>query len=237
MNKIKYIIISFFILTFVSCKAQNSIENKETPQVWYSYNTEGELGSCTFYKDKIVFKSPITSESEKSVSVTYIEKRLNTQHLIVRNDLKKPPYAVIKIEKGASILKMSSVITGSSVSSLEESFKENTPPAWMSLIERHWYTKEKTDRLEKAPGLDELKREDLLTSLQWRPPLSEKLQQYLEDTKNERPFMIYRFVENYRNQKLVELGYNPYKRVIYNLHKKFEDDEEIMKLLNEEIKF
>ena len=93
------------------------------------------------------------------------------------------------------------------------------------------------DKLEKAPGLDKLTREDLLTAMQWRRPLSEKLQKYLEDTGGKRQFMIYRFVETYRNQKLVELGYNPYKRVTYNFAKQFEGDEEILKLLNEEIRF
>ncbi|MEO0556028.1 MAG: hypothetical protein AAF149_22785, partial [Bacteroidota bacterium] len=49
-----------------------------------------------------------------------------------------------------------------------------------------------------------------LAALQWRKLLSEKLQLYLEDTEGKRPFMVYRFVEAYRNQKLVALGYNPY---------------------------
>ena len=93
------------------------------------------------------------------------------------------------------------------------------------------------EQLEQAPGLDQLKREDLLTALQWREPLSNKLQKYLEDTNGEGPsYMLYRFVEAYRNKKLVALGYNPYKRVVYNFEKQFNNDPEIMRLLQEEIK-
>lgn len=230
---LKCLIPILFILLFSPCNAQTKLEGS----TWYSYNTEGDLGSCTFFKDKIVFKSPIDSDSEKSISTLVIEKRLDDGHIIVQNDRKKPPYALMSIRKVGAILKMAPSVKGTSVQEVEDDFKNKPVPSWIDLTEREWYTKEKMKQLEKAPGLDELTRDDLLTAMQWREPLSKKLQQYLEDTQGKRSFMIYRFVEAYRNQKLVELGYNPYKRVAYNLHKQFEGDEEIMKLLNEEIKF
>ncbi len=206
-------------------------------EVWYAYSMSGDLMSCTVYDDKMVFNSLVGSENEKGISVVILEKRLDSLHLVIRNDKKTPPYAVMSLRKNGEVLKMAPVLTGTSISDVEKRFKEGLMPSWISLTEQDWYTKEKIAMMEKAPGLDELKREDLLTSLRWRDQLSEKLQQYLEEKGAERPFMIYRFVEAYRNQKLVELGYNPYKRVPYNLHKQFENDEEIMRLLTEEIKF
>ncbi len=239
MNKLKCVALIFlnFIITFSWTQEEIKYNNHDT-QIWYAYNASGELGSCTILKDKIIFKSPLDSDNEKSVSTVFIEKRLDDQHIIVRNDNKKPPYAVLKIIKAdQSILKMAPIVKGISVDSVEKSFKENEIPNWISLTEKDWYTKEQIERLKKAPGLNELTRDDLLLSMQWQKPLSEKIKQFLQDTKGERQFMIYRFVNEYRNKKLVELGYNPYKFVEYNLEKQFAGDEEVLKLLFEEIKF
>ena len=226
----------------LSCKTQGNIQqniNKNDVKTWYFFSSEGELGNCTFYDDKIVFKSSVNSNNNNDTTTLFIEKRLDNQYLIVRNNDRKPPYAIISIEiTDRSILNVASTtITGTSIDEVEEKFNKNPIPIWVDLTGRDCYTKKQIDQLEKAPGLDELTREDLLTSLQWRQPLSEKLKAYLEDNGDNGRFRIYRFVENYRNQRLVELGYNPYKQVTYNLYKRFKEDEEIMRLLNEEIKF
>lgn len=229
------------LLMITSCKAQDTNQpriNLDSVQTWYAYNMEGDLGSCTFQGNEIIFKSPIDSKSEKSKSKIIIEKRLSDLYLLVQNEAKNPPYAVLSVRvTNNGVLKMAPVVKGNSVEEVEEQFKNTSVPEWLSLTERDLYTREMIEILEKAPGLDELTREDLLIAMQWRKPLAEKLQKYLEDTGGKRQFMIYRFVENYRNQKLVELGYNPYKRVVYNFAKQFEGDEEILKLLNEEIRF
>ncbi|WP_299223723.1 hypothetical protein [uncultured Aquimarina sp.] len=241
MNRLRYIVL-VFVISFISLsEAQEEIKHynkKNSIKTWYAYNASGELGSCTIFEDKIIFKSPLDSNNEKSISTVFIEKRLDDRHMIVRNDDKKPPYAIIQVIKtGKSILKMAPIVKGISINSVEKSFKENKTPNWINLTEKDWYTEKQIEQLKKAPGLDKLTRDDLLLSMQWRKPLSEKIQQYLKDTKGERQFMVYRFVNEYRNKKLVELGYNPYKFVEYNLEKQFEGDEEVLKLLFEEIKF
>ena len=234
--------LTFFIPVVVSaimlsCKAQSVKTNGEGLQTWYTFDRQGEIGSCTIYENKMVFNSLLNSENEKGVTEVIIEKRLNDGHLIIRNDEKSPPYAVISLDSDRDVLKMTPMIAGTSVSEAEKNFKEAKISQWISLKGQEWYSKTKMKELENSPGLDKLTREDLLASLQWREPLSEKLQQYLEDANGERAYMIYRFVENFRNQKLVALGYNPYKQVVYNLHEQFKDDSEIMALLTEDIKF
>ncbi|WP_422860561.1 hypothetical protein ACOKFD_06910 [Flagellimonas sp. S174] len=236
MNKIT-IILALCFVGMLSCKAQTPVAEDKAQEIWYTYTMSGDLGSCTIYEDKMVFNSPVGSDSKKGISLVILEKRLDSLHLVIRNDKKTPPYAVMSLRKQQDVLKMAPVLTGTSVADVEKKFLEGQMPNWISLTEQYWYTKEKIAQMEEAPGLDELKREDLLTAMMWRNALSEKLQQYLEETGGERSFMIYRFVEAYRNQKLIELGYNPYKRVVYNLRKTFANDQEIMKLLNEEIKF
>ena len=237
MKRTKYVVIALNLLILASCKAQSTQGFKEKSETWYTYTMDGELQSCAIYKDKMIFNSLLGSDDNKGISKVFIEKVLDSVHYLIRNDKKSPPYAVISLITSEDVLKMTPVLTGASIAEVEKSFDEGLIKDWALLTGQDWYTKEKVDKLEQAPGLDELKREDLLISMQWRKPLSNMLQQYLKDTDGKRPFMVYRFVEKYRNQKLVELGYNPYKRVVYNLFKKFEEDEEIMKLLNEEIKF
>ena len=236
---VAFILISNQLLSQSAAIEAHSDTLVEAPgkAVWYTYTMSGDLMSCTLYENKMVFNSMLGSDSEKGISEVVLEKRLDSLHFVIRNDKKKPPYAVMSIRKQGDVLKMAPVLTGNSTTDVEERFLEGQMPNWISLTEQDWYTKEKAAVLDEAPGLDELQREDLLTAMKWRNVLSEKLQQYLEDTGGERSFMVYRFVEAYRNQKLIELGYNPYKRVVYNLYKKFEGDEEVMRLLNEEIKF
>lgn len=229
-KNIFHLLISLFLFSAVA-------PAQEATELWYAFSMQGEVNSCEVFEDKMVFKAPMDTESDKGVSVVTIEKQLDQGLFIVKNEKKREPYALVSILKEDGLLKMGSAISGSSVEEVETLYQNNGAPTWGSLREQHWYSEEKIAEIQKAPGLDELKREDLLQAMQWREPLSEKLQQYLEDTKGERYHMVYRFIENYRNQRLVALGYNPYKQVVYNLYKQFEGDKEIMDLLNEEVKF
>lgn len=238
-SKIRYIMIAISICYLGSIKAQeyNSI-NVMTENIWYSYSTEGELISCTFLEKKIVYNSSVHSNSAKSISEVAIKKKIDSHHFVVYHESKKAQYAIVKVlQMNSSILQITTVLDGDSVASVEKDFKNNKVPSWISLFEKEWYSESYIKTIEKLPGLDELKRKDLLVAMQWRKPLSEKIEQYLKDTEAKRQFMVYRFVNEFRNKKLLELGYNPYKRVVYNLRKQFEGDEEVMKLLFEEIKF
>ena len=219
-----------------SCKAPST--GSSNTQVWYAFNNQVELGSCTIYPDRMVFLSPLNTGNEPRETVVFIEKRLDETHLLMRQDDSANPYAVLFLkQKDASTIAMNRLYTGESAEEVLSQFKKEGFPQWKELNNRILYSKAKVDRILKAPGLDELKREDLIASLQWRGALTEKLEQFLEATNNKRPFMVYRYVEMYRNQSLIELGYNPYKQVEYNLQKQFEGDEEILQLLNEKIEF
>jgi len=224
------------ILLIVACKSQAVLEKQD--QVFYTYDSQGELGSCTLFPDKIVFKSPMNSESEKSLTTMTIIKRFDSQHLLLFNERSGQPYGVVSVyTTDDNILKMNRVFSAKTAEEAERKWNEEEAPSWIALTERDLYPKSMIDQMENAPGLDEIKRDDLIAAMQWRKPLSKMLQAYLEDTEGKRSFMVYRFVENYRNRRLVQMGYNPYKQVVYNFEKRFEGDAEILKLLNEEIKF
>lgn len=226
-----------------ACKAQNKLNplEEETPQEWFVYATYGEKNSWTLENDKMIFKSPWNTENPKGIDTVdiYREKGLPPNHLVVRNNRQKEPYAVLKIIKASDGKKigMTPIVSGMSIQEVVDKFHTEEIPNWIDLRQRYWYSKEMIATIDAAPGLDMVTAKDMLTSLQWREPLSEKLQAYLEDTKGERSHMVYRFVENYRNDRLIELGYNPYKQVLFNLEEQFKDAPEVLKLLKEEIKF
>jgi hypothetical protein len=231
------------VILCTACKAQN-ISNTikdEIPQEWFVYATYGEKNSWTLHNDKMIFKSPWNTENPKGIDTVdiYTQKGLPANHIVVRNNRKKEPYAIIRIVKAADHKKiaMTPIVSGMSIQEVVEKFKTEEIPSWIDLTQRYWYHKEMIVALDLAPGLDEVTAKDMLTALQWREPLAEKLQAYLEDTQGARSHMIYRFVEQYRNQRLIELGYNPHKQVIFNLEEQFKDAPEVLKLLKEEIKF
>ncbi|MBW1294493.1 hypothetical protein [Aquimarina litoralis] len=237
MSKIKFLMVAVLICFSLFINAQEG-NNTNDSSIWYSYTTEGEMISCELLEDKIVYRSPFNSDDAKNVSTLWIRKKLDKDHFVVYNKLRKPQYAILHIaQSNANVLKITTVLKGDSIESLEKDFQGNKLPAWIGLFEKDWYSEKYIKQLKNSPGLDELKRADLLTAMQWRKPLSSQIQEYLKDTQGKRQFMIYRFVNEFRNRKLVELGYNPYKRVSYNFKKQFEGDEEILNLLFEEIKF
>ncbi len=236
------LLVSITILC-VACKAQhisNSLQ-KDIEGEWFVYTTYGEKNSWMLDNDKMIFKSPWNTERPKGVDTVdvYTQKELPPYHIVVRNKRKKEPYAILKIKKtaGGEKIGMTPIVSGMSIREVVGKFKTEEIPSWIDLKQRYWYSQEMIMVVDAMPGLDEVTSEDMLTALQWREPLAEKLQAYLEDTQGARSHMIYRFVEQYRNERLIELGYNPYKQVVFNLEEQFKDAPEVLKLLKEDIKF
>ncbi|WP_299686011.1 hypothetical protein [uncultured Dokdonia sp.] len=206
-------LISMLILC-LACKAQNiSVTTKnDIKEEWFVYANYGEVNSWTLHKDMMIFKSPWNTTNPKGIDTVYIytQKELPAHHIVVQNKRKKEPYAILDIEKTTDGKKiaMTPIVSGNSIQEVVKKFNTEKTPSWIDLRKRYWYTKEMIMSLDTLPGLDEVTPKDMLTALQWRKPLSIKLQAYLEDTNGARSFMVYRFVEQYRNERLIELGYN-----------------------------
>ncbi len=120
---------------------------------------------------------------------------------------------------------------------IETLYKEKGLPTWQALTTNWVFSESKTRDLEKAPGYDEVTRDAMLAALGIRQEITPSLKSYLNDHPDTQPFRLYRFVEVKAQQKFIDLGYNPYKRVPYNFEKQFEGDEEILKALTEPISF
>lgn len=149
---------------------------------------------------------------------------------------KKVPFGLLQITLKDNVLSITTLDKGNSVQELKTKHKKSEY-TWQQLLAKDWYQKDVIAKLNKAPGLNKISSKDMREALTWRKELTPLITQYLKNTKNTRPYMVYRFVENYRNKKLVQLGYNPYKQVVYNFSEQFKDDPALVKMLTEPITF
>ena len=232
------VIISFLMTTFHFTYSQNNKES-HTPTKWYTYTQPGELMYFTAYSDRMVVEriSEHDKYAEPKLRTVKIVKQIDENHYVIENK-KKDGFGLLKkvFSSNGQVLDVNYPVEGKTIKSIEEQFSRGVP-IWKSLEGIRFYTKEKFKEIKSLPGLDKISREDLIASLEWRKLIGGKLEAYLEDSDGSKPFQIYRFLEAYRNKRLIELGYNPYKMVAYNFEKQFAGDDEVIKLLTEEITF
>ncbi|MEM1441033.1 MAG: hypothetical protein AAGF67_01745 [Verrucomicrobiota bacterium] len=94
------------------------------------------------------------------------------------------------------------------------------------------FTEEEAKKLEELPGLSEISREDLIEVFQRRSKYTELLEEFFSENPDAAR-MAWRFGQNLFHKELIEMGYNPYEAYEGNPLEKFENDEEIMKLMTE----
>lgn len=94
------------------------------------------------------------------------------------------------------------------------------------------FTKEESEKLEDLPGLSKISREDLLEVLQRRSRYTKLLEEFFSENPDA-VRMAWRFGQNLFHKELIEMGYNPYESYEGNPLQRFENDEEIMKLMTE----
>ncbi|MFD2585524.1 hypothetical protein ACFSQJ_01205 [Croceitalea marina] len=211
----------------------------KAPAKWFSYISPGELTNIIEYEDKLVLESisELSDDKRPNLDTVYIIKRIDEKFLVIE---KKSRKGFGLMERTANIangyIEINAPLEAESISALEEKLKAGVPD-WKNLESRRFYTEDRFNALKKAPGLNEITREDLITSLAWREPLGALLKAYVDDNPDRGRYKIYRYMEAFRNKKLIELGYNPYKIVAYNFEEMFSGDEEVIKLLTEEITF
>ncbi|PRX54774.1 hypothetical protein [Flagellimonas meridianipacifica] len=235
------ILFILFLLFFAACPAQDVFdETTEFPQKCYLFNNYGD--KVVFLEREDMFLSKELRESVDGkdnfrLDTVRIVKRLSENDFIIAE--RRGNFALMHREVLVpnSIVAMGGPIEGKSVEEIVATYNETGIPKHTPLQMYYAFSEAKVLELNSAPGLDEIKREDLITSLSWRKEIGEMLKEYLELQEDVPRYRMRRMVENYKNKKLVDLGYNPYKLVEYNWHKQFEKDEEIMKLLNAPVSF
>ncbi|WP_435625795.1 hypothetical protein [Flagellimonas sp.] len=228
------------ILSLVCLFTSISVLGQEN-STWYSYGMEGDKQKITEYKDIITYESVREEESPypARVDTVFIEKRINDSIYIVTNRTREGAIALMAsrwLQDGA-IKSIGIYYPRDDFESLETTYKEKGLPAWQELTRRWVFSEAKTKELDQAPGYDEVTREAMLGALSIRKEVTPYIKQYMTDNPDTQSWRMYRFVEVKAQQKFIELGYNPYKRVPYNFEKQFEGDEEIIKALTEPMSF
>lgn len=228
--------LALIALLFVSLYGFGQLPSADT---WFMHTMGGDLRKATFGKDAVLFEYVGREGDPKMTEKMSVEKRLDNNLILVKSEKKSNKYILFQLAEAqdGSRLDIIPVAMGSDAKALAATNKKQAVAEWKSLMAQSWYSPAQIEQLEKAPGLDEVSREDLMTSLQWRDELAQKLEAYFEANPDANQFIVYRFIDGFRNRKLVELGYNPFKRVAYNFEEKFRDDPELIKLLTEEVKF
>lgn len=211
------------------------------PEVLYTLT---QFGDVTRYEEKsniflVTEELELAQEDDTPRSDTIvIKKRIDSNTFIVG----RPNLERVAVMRRTEIVKDSvyffgPLFEGESEEVVLEKFQNEPTPAYASLFSKILFTREKLLDLKDAPGLDRITRSDLLASLQWREGIGEAIQSYMVDNPEAQFYRLRRMVDNYRNQKLVLLGYNPYKQVEYNWEKQFAGDDEVLQRLTEPISF
>lgn len=234
--------LGFFLLFCFSGFTQNSTKMEpEFPQKCYLFDSYGDVNSLTELENMFLSKEERETVDEDNmvrIDTVMIEKRLGNHDFIISREGRKG-YAVLhrEIIVADSVIGINTPFEGETIEEVEKQFNEKDIPNYARLQMRYAFSLSKKEQMDNAPGLDEISREDLIQSFKWREAIGGMLKTLLEENPDMPRYRFMRFVEEYRNQKLIELGYNPYKQVVYNWEKQFEGDEEVIELLTQPVTF
>ncbi|MEM7549890.1 MAG: hypothetical protein AAF363_09450 [Bacteroidota bacterium] len=116
-------------------------------------------------------------------------------------------------------------------------FQESKDENFVSLFSVPLFDQETSEKLESGKGLEEITREELIELLNARKGFGKRIEQMLNDHKEDKrlssQMVIYRISQNLFQKEAIKMGYNPYKPISGNPLSKFDDDEEIQKMMNE----
>ncbi|MEM6894767.1 MAG: hypothetical protein AAF554_13830 [Bacteroidota bacterium] len=213
---------------------------KDFPQKSYALNAYGDIMVLLEIEDLLLSWEEREDPGRDAIRIDtmFIRKRLDEKTFIVQRNGSEA-YGLMQrtIIVPDSIALVDGSLGGESVKEVEDKYKANQIATTSIWNQQMLFSRSRVNELLEAPGLDQITRKDLITALNWREEIGENLKAFLEANPDMSPYRLSRFVENWRNQKLVTLGYNPYKQVVYNWEKQFEGDEEVIQMLTQPISF
>ncbi|NKI32393.1 hypothetical protein [Croceivirga thetidis] len=232
MKKIGILLI--FLLTFTNTTGQEN-------SIWYSFGNEGDKTKIRELKDIILYEEVKEEESPYPARVDTLDivKRIDASNYIIFKPNRQGDYALMTtdlIHDGA-IKSIGIYYPSETAEQVEKLYTNNGLPLWKDLTKTWVFTEKKVLELENAPGYDEATREAVLEALSIRQGISPDLKAFQQEFPDTKSWQLYRFVEVKAQHKFIELGYNPYKRVVYNFEKQFAGDEEVIKALTEPMSF
>ncbi|NAY90881.1 hypothetical protein GTQ34_03025 [Muricauda sp. JGD-17] len=213
----------------------------EFPKTLYALSPSGYVTRYDETNDKFLVSEERELRDEDDVirvDTIFIKRHINEANYVVGRSGTKLLALMHRAEiVKDSIYRFGPILEGENAEDVLQKYQRGEVPLYAPLFSKMLFTREKVNELKNAPGLDQITRDDLIASLQWRQHIGDAIKSFVEENPDERPHRLYRMVENYRNQKLFLMGYNPYKEVVYNWEKQFAGDDEIITLLTEPISF
>ncbi|NER19058.1 hypothetical protein [Spongiivirga citrea] len=236
-----FLMAAIMLLAVTSCQAQKTNEKPVDSTAtsingaWYTYNANFQIRESVI-KDTLWINTtsdPNFESDTPEIDTTYIRKLSDDYYLMTRPGWKRKRVAKLELAENNSVLKISPVTQGEDEKVLLETYKTEPVKAWAELQTMNLLNNDRFEQLKNAPGMDEMTRDDVIKSLAARKEISPMLLEYYKANPKRGKFSLYRMVNDYRNEVMIKMGYNPYKMLKGDPFKKFENDAEVMKLLNE----
>ncbi|MFP2997833.1 hypothetical protein ABN763_18110 [Spongiivirga sp. MCCC 1A20706] len=232
--------VAITIFSLVSCQAQNTI--KTVPDSiatiqgkWFTYNINYQVVESVLNDNMWIAttKDYNNESSTPQVDTSYIKKLEGKHYLISRLGWKRKTVAKFELANNGSVLNVTPVVQGEDEAILLKTYKNETEKPWNALQTMQLLNAARFEQLKNAPGMDEMTREDMIKSFEARKEISPMIIEYMKANPDAGRYRIQRMVNDYRNKVMIKMGYNPFKMLKGNPYKRFENDTEIMKLLNE----
>ncbi len=240
MNYFKHIVAIILLGALFSCNAQKIAKTQDGIATdingkWYSYTNDFSIRETVFIDGLWIntVTNPYVEDSKPRVDTSYFKKLKDNYYLLSRLRAKQKVVTKIMVDSLKTTMTIQFVAQGKDEAVLLDTYQSIPESPWTTLQEVKAYSKVRFDELKSAPGLDKISREDVIRSLKVREKISPMLLEYVKANPDEGKYRVFQMVNDYRNKVLVEMGYNPFKMLKGNPMKRFENDEEIMKLLNE----
>ena len=109
---------------------------------------------------------------------------------------------------------------------------------YKQLLSKPYYLKSRTEQIASYPNLGALSKNQIVELFKYLLSLEPLVDEYLNENSTERHarMLAIRGIENMRDQKLIEMGFNPYAMTDTYYGDKFQDDPDLIKL-NEQSKY
>lgn len=202
---------------------------------WYSFTKDGSTRETHIVKDTIFItsKSPYMEPGEEQIDTIFLEKLDDHHSISTRTGWDSKAILKFELNEDTSIISITPIAKSKDKADLYAKMNKDSIPSWISLQSMHAYSKASFDQIQQYPGLDEITREDLIKAFDARKDISPLLTTYVKANPNAGRYRLMSMVNDYRDLVMIKMGYNPYKMLKGDPYKRFENDAEVMRILNE----
>lgn len=201
---------------------------------WYIIESDGKSRErIVLSKDALITERLITYnveqpywKEEKKSAFFSIEEKESSYQTVGFSPEKNQYFAGEFWVSQKGELNIFQLIGGSA--SPEEALKKLNNKEYKQLLAKTYFSKQRMEEIQQLPTLGNLTKDDLLTTMNAVLKHSEKLEKYINESGEKHArFMAVKAIENLKNQKFIELGYNPFLFSDPYYMERFQEDKDV----------